>query len=196
MHLGALRCTKSPIKESRDHPCCNLSSWSSKTALKSEKGKNYRRKEKKKRWNSFTPKTWVEAQDLWSDGTHTEKSVKDFNCRGAENGVKIATKAAYAFDSINFIKLAVWEENNGSLFISHSKEATVTSFGSPLPTWGQVFLLHNLVTYKISGHFHHYQPQHPAKQQIIINDLYSLWKESQRDYKPRIHFCSFLPSQS
>lgn len=99
--------------------------------------------------------------------------MKDFNCRGTENGVKIATKAAYTFDFINFIKLDGWEENKGSLFISHSKEATVASFGSPLLTWGKVSLLHNLVTYKISGHFHHYQPQHPVKHQIIISDLYS-----------------------
>lgn len=193
MHLGAL---SHPSKNQETIPVVIYPLGPQRQHSNQRRERTTEEKRKKKRWNSFTPKTWVEAQDLWSDGTHTEKSVKDFNCRGAENGVKIATKAAYAFDSINFIKLAVWEENNGSLFISHSKEATVTSFGSPLPTWGQVFLLHNLVTYKISGHFHHYQPQHPAKQQIIINDLYSLWKESQRDYKPRIHFCSFLPSQS
>lgn len=33
--------------------------------------------------------------------------MKDFKCRGAENGAKTATKAAYTFGFINFIKLAI-----------------------------------------------------------------------------------------
>lgn len=33
--------------------------------------------------------------------------MKDFKCTGAEKGAKIATKAAYAFGFINFIKLAI-----------------------------------------------------------------------------------------
>lgn len=73
---------------------------------------------RKKEGNTFTPKTWVEAEDLWSDGAHTEMctSMKDCNCKGAENGAKLATEAAYAFGFINFMKLAVWEEDKRSLF--------------------------------------------------------------------------------
>lgn len=70
--------------------------------------------EKQKKKKERKKKEFIRSQHL-SEGrgfvnsvcTEICTSMKDFKYRGAENGSKIATKAAYAFGFINFIRLAI-----------------------------------------------------------------------------------------
>lgn len=65
------------LNHSKKRPSCfNLSSWSSKTALKSEKEKNYRREEGEKRHiHLLTKLGW--RHRVCDQMVHIQKSVKD-----------------------------------------------------------------------------------------------------------------------
>lgn len=69
-----------------------------------------RTEEKKIKKKEFIhPQHLCEGRGFVTDSVCIEicTSMKDFKCRGAENGSKIATKAAYAFGFIHFIKLDI-----------------------------------------------------------------------------------------
>lgn len=79
-----------------------------KTSTHIREGKEQKKKTERKK------KGFIHSQHL-SEGrgfvnsvcTEICTSMKDFKYGGAENGSKIATKAAYAFGFINFIRLAI-----------------------------------------------------------------------------------------
>lgn len=104
----SLSATKSSIRESWDSAAAvyPLSTQNQQSHQRRERTEE-KKKERKK-------KEFIHSQHL-SEGRgfvnlqwiYRNTSMKDFKCRGAENGAKIATNAAYAFGFINFMKLAI-----------------------------------------------------------------------------------------